>query len=55
VDAIRREGISVEKTAVTSRARLGDPLFSVETEKSLRVRTVTDWLGDERIINIEQA
>lgn len=49
--AMRREGIRVEGTEeVTSHETLRDSLFTATSAQPLRVRTVTDWLGVERVI-----
>jgi hypothetical protein len=43
----------VEKTRAASIADLREPIFAMASEKSLRLRTMTDWLNVERVVNIE--
>lgn len=52
--SMKREGVRVDATEdVTSREQLTDPLFTIATGQSLRVRTVTDWHGVKRVVGFE--
>jgi hypothetical protein len=51
IESMRSEGVRVEgRDEVTSREHLRELRFTAETAQPLRVRTMTDWFGVERVI-----